>query len=406
MAKRKTGIGNKIINKPARELARSGRPKIADLITFPTREYRYNKRIIQETIKTITKLTTKNKLTLHETDYGNKFVLLIFPFSFFGPQSRQSRLQEQKTLLKFLNQALLSIDEMGLSVVMKNDRKPLKQGDKVGVIATLSYHTFGRFPRTLHYKVGDLPNYIVIDPEGYSGWSSICHIEKDKIDIIPESIAIEWYEKFFNIVQKTKITKYDQNAPEEKLRISQAYVFIPLQMKGDSTQKLAWMSMLEMLDLVAYAFRNLPFKVVVKRHPLCNDAEVERKIQNLYESGLILTSEDSIHDLIKDCTAVFTVNSGVGSEALTYLKPVYTFGQCDYQFGTHKIKDRETLEAAINDIALPHSELVIKKFLYFYRNEYLLNIDNESCRDYIKSKLTIASQSRAIASTIACQQSG
>jgi len=41
-------------------------------------------------------------------------------------------------------------------------------------------------------------------------------------------------------------------------------------------------------------------------------------------------SDASVHDLISGANAVFTVNSGVGLEALLHGRPVVVTGECDY----------------------------------------------------------------------------
>lgn len=71
----------------------------------------------------------------------------------------------------------------------------------------------------------------------------------------------------------------------------------------------------------------------------------------------------SIHFLLKNCEAVFTVNSGTGMEALLYDKPVYTFGEVDYEAVSHHVEP-EAIEAAWEQPR--YSPEIIKSFLETY----------------------------------------
>ena len=68
------------------------------------------------------------------------------------------------------------------------------------------------------------------------------------------------------------------------------------------------------------------------------------------ETGEILISDASIHQLIEPALAVFTVNSGVGSEALLHLKPVYLFGRADYRHVCHEIHRYEQQLADVRSV--------------------------------------------------------
>jgi capsule polysaccharide export protein KpsC/LpsZ len=45
----------------------------------------------------------------------------------------------------------------------------------------------------------------------------------------------------------------------------------------------------------------------------------------------------NIHDLLSNCEAVFTVNSGAGMEAILHNKPVFCYGKSDYASVSHYI---------------------------------------------------------------------
>ena len=54
-------------------------------------------------------------------------------------------------------------------------------------------------------------------------------------------------------------------------------------------------------------------------------------------------SDASIHDLINHAKAVYTINSGVGFEAMFYNKPIVTFGRIEY--------DAVTIHASLDNLS-------------------------------------------------------
>ena len=147
---------------------------------------------------------------------------------------------------------------------------------------------------------------------------------------------------------------------------------------GDRVQSLARVPMLQMLDIVVRRFAGMDRAVVVKRHPLCQNRHVSDVLAALSASKKILLRNDSIHDLISNADAVITVNSGVRSEAAIYLKPVYIFGAAEYAPIAHSISDEADFVRKTNPIELPVSADMIKRFVYFYRNRWL--VDTQDAR--------------------------
>ena len=371
----KTTLSNKIFNKPARMLSRRGEISLAEKITIPTAEYRKNSALISCTVEKI----KKNKIQI-EKNKGKAAAIhpdihLIFPYSYFGPQNRRSRLGEQRTLLKFLLRIIEICQRDGYTLQISNDQaKSECSPNKVA----LSYHSYGRKENLLHYKVADLPDYIILDPEGYSGWSSICHKSIKSLPPVDLEKAKNWHNAFLSSIRKTNISKYQQPKKNQNTSSLKPYIFVALQISDDSSQKHANIAMIEMLHLIEKKFSQSAYNIVVKRHPLCTDKLVRDLIQKWEKMGKIIVSEHSIHDLVADSEAVFTVNSGVGSEALAYLKPVYTFGTCDYQMATHHIVTERDFIQKTEKIEKPIADDHLIKFLYYYRNIYLINVGEAS----------------------------
>ena len=133
--------------------------------------------------------------------------------------------------------------------------------------------------------------------------------------------------------------------------------------------------MLDMLDIVMRRFAGSEYRVVVKRHPLCRDTNVAATLAKLSADGSILLRNESIHSLIAGADAVIVVNSSVGSEAALHLKPIYTFGGAEYAPIAHNICNEAEFVAKTSPIRLPVSEDMLKRFVYFYRNDFLFNVN-------------------------------
>ncbi len=113
------------------------------------------------------------------------------------------------------------------------------------------------------------------------------------------------------------------------------YIFFPLQIPHD--QSIRYFSDHEeraVLDaLLAWAAR-ADVRVVLKGHPA--NLESMEEFKRAYSGKPAFWSDANVHDLIAHAGAVYTINSGVGFEALLHGKPVVTFGRAEYDCVTFK----------------------------------------------------------------------
>lgn len=375
---KKTTLMNKIINKPARILARRGNLQLSKKLTSPTFEAKFNSdeiSLINDLINNSEKL---DFLLPDAQPSDQKYDYLIkFPYSYFGPQNRRSRLTEQKTLLTFLEQLIVLLSELGYRAILVTDEAKQSQLEKIDSQFIISYHTHGKKLNTIHYKAADVPNFVVFDLGGYSGWSTLSAINAGTFTKISTKVASDWFRSFQENITRNNISKYQQPEINASHLERKKYIFVALQVYDDSTQTLANISMLRMLDIIVEKYYGTEFLIVVKRHPLCRNSAIQEKIHHYTKYGKIITDNSSIHLLIKHSAAVFTVNSGVGSEALMYFKPVYTFGECDYQSAAIPIRSEEQFFKMPLEPKKQLSDIDIIKFLYFYRNNYLIDLSNK-----------------------------
>jgi hypothetical protein len=154
--------------------------------------------------------------------------------------------------------------------------------------------------------------------------------------------------------------------------LPERFIFIGLQIIGDAVQSLAFTTPFGMMDEVIEVAKRHDLSVVVKRHPACKSVEIQEYLRR--RGPEIVVATGNIHDIIPASTAVCVVNSGVGSEALPYEKPVYLFGRADYMGACFVCENpgdfaRQFSPGKAN---LPPNEL--RKFWYYYRNTYACNV--------------------------------
>jgi hypothetical protein len=248
---------------------------------------------------------------------------------------------------------------------------------------TLSYHTHGQRSGRMHFKEADLPEYFSLDPGGYAGWSTLSLKSVDELPL--GKFTKDEVETFFAAERRRVIeanhSKYAQKAALDQEPLPPRYVFVAMQTRFDRVQQLARIPMLDMLDIVIRRFAGSEHRIVVKRHPRCTNNGVAETLARLAGDGSIVLRDDSIHSLIAGADAVITVNSGVGSEAAIHLKPVYIFGAAEYAPIVHNIESEADFAAKTDPIRPAVSEESIKRFVYFYRNEFLLNVDVPHLRE-------------------------
>ena len=117
------------------------------------------------------------------------------------------------------------------------------------------------------------------------------------------------------------------------------YVFLPLQVSGDTQIKLH--SDVGNLDAIRHAFEfaaNESADLFVKLHPAETDAAEIDAIVRLQETYHFEIVTSPTTELLRHAYAVVTINSTVGLEAMLYGKRVVSLGRCFY-----KEFDRERL---------------------------------------------------------------
>ena len=264
-----------------------------------------------------------------------------------------------------------------------------------GYDITLAHHsTFDR-RNVWNLKKGYLPGYIYWDRTGYSGWAEMANSET----LFQESqlVDIGTARQFFDAFAKKYIASGTSKFPQVKMKgrdtpikpasgpfeAPNRYVFVACQRPRDTVSKLARIRTEDLPVKVVHAFKNSGYKVVIKRHP---QEKLMEGITRLAKEPHVMFSQHSIHQIIPKATAVFTVNSGVGFEALLHKKPVYTSGHCDYHWVTRPVHNDKQLKAAVKTVNQPIDEDMIIKFMYYMLNDYFVVAAN---KESVKRKVNM-----------------
>ncbi|MET3855399.1 hypothetical protein [Rhizobium sp. OAE497] len=199
------------------------------------------------------------------------------------------------------------------------------------------------------------------------------------------SVAENYFRKDQQRIIANNISKYRQDPLDTQTPLPERFVFVALQMVGDSVQELAHFTPMEMLDEVIAACARRGYTVVVKRHPLCGSAAVGRYLAEAQGSGRITLASGSIHAIIARAAAVCVVNSGVGAEALLHEKPVYVFGRADYMGACFVCATAGDFDRQFQPGRSALSREELHRFWYLLRESYAVDLGN---RDEAKKEIT------------------
>ncbi|HDS1736315.1 capsule biosynthesis protein [Pseudomonas sp. BP8] len=244
----------------------------------------------------------------------------------------------------------------------------------------VSYHTNAPYNvKHLHIQEVPLAGRCSMDHQGFAGYSSLSTIH-DPIEQARRAYSAEILQQterdLYRIYVQNNISKYSQTV--ERVSFEDEYVFVALQIPTDTVAALAYVTGAELVQTVAEHYRGSKTKVRVKRHPYCNSMTVQNTLETLLKSNAIEISDASVHDLISGAKAVFTVNSGVGLEALLHGRPVVVTGECDYSYAVSaQPKSIEQLKLTLTQ-DLEFDRERTQHLLHYYVNSYSMGSDDSA----------------------------
>lgn len=248
----------------------------------------------------------------------------------------------------------------------------------------VSYHSVSAEGFGVHVKAGPLPDTLLLDPTGYSGWASICarRLEQLPLDGIPYAEAAEWQKREVARVASSNISKWEQRPRTAAAALPAGpAVLVALQIPSDNAMRHAWVDMYDFARAVVRGFRGRGVTVLLKRHPRCRDPRTDRLLRDLRPEPGVAVTDASVHDLLPSVRAVYCVNSGLGAEALLYGRAVHLAGLTDYRHGCHEVRRLDDLRTDESAFAPPLSPDALCRYVYWYRNIYHVPLDRPGALD-------------------------
>jgi len=315
---------------------------------------------------------------------SSEAVELFIPTAFFADAEDEKPSYETiRTFLRTVYDHLLAQPDL---IVVPRHQYNWRFCERYLQARALSYHTNSKFQKNwLHVQEATLAGCCSMDHQGFAGYSSLASGLVDIAGFCKDKSEAELEENYRTIYEKYvtgNISKYSQNRQKEK--ILGRYVFIALQVSTDIVANLAWISGEDLLRAVAEHYCNTDIKVVVKRHPYCKSIAIETTLEELSKKGSIQIATGSVHDLIGDAEIVYTVNSGVGLEALVHMKPLVVTGNSDYLYGAGATAKTLDELHVIMCTPIEADRKRILEFLYYYANQYAIPADDEG---FIKNRI-------------------
>lgn len=178
----------------------------------------------------------------------------------------------------------------------------------------------------------------VLDPKGWSASSSVYPVQPDAL---PPAVLGMWdtYRDDFNA--GTLGSKFGQPDPRSRQDLvddgklpAGPFMFFPLQIPHDnSLNYFSSIDEMEALELTLELARAEGIDLVLKGHP-ANPASM-KPFQERFVGEGVMWSNAGVHDLLRYCDGVVTLNSGVGFEALLAAKPLVTLARAEYDCVSH-----------------------------------------------------------------------
>lgn len=144
------------------------------------------------------------------------------------------------------------------------------------------------------------------------------------------------FDQYLRWISEDNDSKFDQ--PERKSRqhlVAEGilpdgdYIFFPCQIPDDEVVRFFCdVSEEDVIAALAAWANRTGATILFKAHPAA--PHTSEPFKTIAKGDTLHWVDASVHDLIEHCQAVYTLNSGVGHEAILHGKPVVMFGRAEY----------------------------------------------------------------------------
>jgi len=224
--------------------------------------------------------------------------------------------------------------------------------------------------RVYYFENGLLPNTLVFDPKGINYHNSVPR----------ERSFFEAYESDVQLPQSLvpRIGKNREAFQGEGGALPEKYIFVPFQVDYDTQiiSQSPWIKDMRMLfEMIESLAKKSEYHFVLKEHPSSGVEypDLHERIKHI--PTMHFENRHSTQHLIENCSAVITVNSTVGIEALLFHKKVIVLGNAFYAIDgiTTKVSNLKALQASIDHLEqMCLDTSLVDRFLKYLYHEYLI----------------------------------
>jgi len=170
-----------------------------------------------------------------------------------------------------------------------------------------------------------------------------------------------WEKSYFSPMQvarnflSKKATRLAARFVYQRPRPDERYVFFPLHVTRDFKIAVVTPHLVDQEAMIGQLSAALPqgHKLYLKEHPMGIGRTPARELRRLgrLDNVRVIKPEYNTHEMIKDAEAVVVISSTVGFDAMTYSKPVITFGRPYYRFEglTFDVDDMQHLRGVVRE---------------------------------------------------------
>jgi capsular polysaccharide export protein len=330
--------------------------KLICIKKFPFPRVKYWSKVNELDINDLTKTHLQRKLIRHPSLQSSRlFSNLIYLFYCFREKCRAS--------YYFAYFDKTQIDNLVVWNGMKQpNRTPYLVAKAMGI-------------KTFVFENGLLPHTTALDPKGVNAHNSLPR---------EASFYHQWQPKnkmLDNVSLEVRQAKNKACRESQNVELPDTFIFVPFQVPND-TQIIChspWLKTMEALfSAVSEALEHArtstgkDIKVVMKEHP-----SWPKNFEHLYQinPNIVFLNGMNTQSLIESSTAVATINSTVGIEALFLNKQVITMGDCCFNIDgmvTNCLSQsalNNAFEASLDNKFNPE---LTHKFLSYLKEVYLL----------------------------------
>lgn len=314
--------------------------------------------------------------------FSEELAEVFIPDAFFVEADRQTAAHVQIRLI--FERLLEELQIRGFRICPRHQLAngicdPMAEGNLV-----FSYHTRGADAGHWHFKESHLPGFFHFDRFGYSGWSELAQFNRKEAVALRHQLASYdrrsvdgYFGRLVDRFVRGGISKYDQPEAGVDEIAGNPYVLIVLQKIDDTVARFASLSPYDFVPEICRHFAESGMHVVIKRHPFCQSPDILEMLERWRTADHVHVLNASIHELLTGARCVFTVNSGVGFEALLHDKPVVTFGAADYNIATTYIRSMSELGRFLEAGEFVPDPLQ-RAFVYHYLTRVVVDVADEA----------------------------